>query len=346
MTATVPTPGVAAVGVARSYGARSVLCGIDLTLSPGRLTAVLGPSGSGKSTLLRLLAGLEPIDAGYIMAGKTILSMPGRTVAPEQRRIGMVFQDYALFPHLSAGDNVAFGLAHLSRAERKARALQWLDAVGLADKALRAPHMLSGGEQQRVALARALAPEPAAVLLDEPFSGLDGILRADLRDLTVRTLQRTRAAVLLVTHDAQEAMAMADDLAVLDHGRIAQIGAPAEVWDAPACLAAAAALSPLNTWRGRVAGGRLDTPFGAAATTLPDGGQAVLAVRQGALRIMPGATARIVERRRVGDAVEAIITPLTMDSPVWRARISHGDAPAPGPCSLDLTGAGVFVFAA
>jgi ABC-type sugar transport system ATPase subunit len=141
-------------------------------------------------------------------------------------------------------------------------------------------------------------------------------------------------------------MAMADDLAVLDNGRIAQIGTPAEVWDTPACLAAATALSPLNLWRGSVSAGRLDTPFGAVATTLPDGSAAIVAVRQSCLHIIPGATARIVERRRVGDAVEAVIAPSTIETPVWRARISHGDVPTPGPCSIDLTGAGVFVFAA
>ncbi|OZB13922.1 MAG: hypothetical protein B7X53_15040, partial [Hyphomonas sp. 34-62-18] len=173
---------LSAHGVTRRYGDRAVVDGVSLSLPPGQITALLGGSGAGKSTLLRLLSGLEGVDEGEIRLGEEVLSAHGRTVPAEKRRIGLIFQDFALFPHLTAARNVAFGLKHLPKAEAIARAQAWLARLGLEPRANAYPHELSGGEQQRVAIARALAPEPAAILMDEPFSGLDPSLRDSVRD--------------------------------------------------------------------------------------------------------------------------------------------------------------------
>jgi len=233
-------------GVSRAYGQRRAVIEASLTLEAGKITCLLGPSGSGKSTLLRLIAGLEPVDAGVIRAGDEVLSRPGHTTAPERRGTGLVFQDYALFPHLTVLDNVRFGLTALPRGEQRARAMAALDRVGLADRARDWPHALSGGEQQRVALARSLVREPAAILLDEPFSGLDAHLKAGVRDELTAALRAAGAAVLIVTHDPGEAMMMADRLVLMDGGRVIQSGEPADCHDRPASVAAARLLGEIN----------------------------------------------------------------------------------------------------
>lgn len=237
----------------------------------------------------------------------------------EARRIGMVFQDYALFPHLNAGANVAFGLDKLSRAERDARARAWLDRVGLKHRAQAFPHELSGGEQQRVALARALAPAPRAVLLDEPFSGLDPVLRAELRDATLATLAETRTTTLFVTHDAEDALQVADRLVILKSGRVLQQAAPREAYDRPASLDAAAALGPINRFEGRVENGAVATPFGpVAATHLAQDAHAWAAVRAEAIALKPGAMARVRDVRPHGAHDLARIE---AGGIVWRALI-------------------------
>lgn len=341
-----PVHRLAAHGVMRQYGSRHVLRDATLELEGGRVCALLGPSGSGKSTLLRLLAGLEPVDGGEVRLDGTVMSRPGLTVPPERRQVGVVFQDYALFPHLDALGNVAFGLTGLPREARRTVALQWLAAVGLADKAHAHPQHLSGGEQQRVALTRALAPEPRAVLLDEPFSGLDAALRADLRDLTVATLRDTRAAILFVTHDAEEALAVADTLAVLEAGRIAQAGSPELLWARPATLGVAAALGPLNTCHGTVAQGRVATPFGEVPTALADGSAAIVAVRHGAVRFTPGANAEVTARRPLGEFVALEVHATAAPEVRWRALLPADRAPAPGPCGVTPAADGWFVFPA
>ncbi|WP_417496184.1 ABC transporter ATP-binding protein [Maricaulis sp.] len=239
----------------------AALAGADLNLRAGHITALLGPSGSGKSTLLRAIAGLERLDAGSIRLGETIWDDKQIHLPPEARRVGMVFQDYALFPHMTALANVAFGL---SGADKKARALAQLEVAELGHRAKAYPHELSGGEQQRVALARALAPHPAVVLLDEPFSGLDRRLRGELRERTVDTLRAARTTALIVTHDAEEAMAVADELALMDGGRIIQTGAPGEVWMNPVSATAAKLLGDVEIIESRVSDGRAATPFGPA----------------------------------------------------------------------------------
>ncbi|HZB32913.1 MAG TPA: ABC transporter ATP-binding protein [Streptosporangiaceae bacterium] len=219
-------------GLTKAYDPGStVLCGLDLTVPSGSLAAVLGPSGCGKTTLLRIIAGFLRPDAGTVTVGGRVLSGPGIQLPPEQRRIGIVPQEGALFPHLSVARNVAFGLT--DRAGRRQRTDELLDLVGLAGYGDRMPHELSGGQQQRVALARALAPRPALVLLDEPFNALDSALRADVRADVRAALRATGATALLVTHDQQEALSTADLVAVVRNGRIAQCGTPQDVYRHP-----------------------------------------------------------------------------------------------------------------
>ena len=216
------------------YGGEAVVKNINFALSHGDIGCLLGPSGCGKSTILRALAGFLPISQGVISLQSQAISQPGRSVPPEKRKIGMVFQDYALFPHLSIADNVGFGLKSLSKSERQQKVAELLKLVHLQDLADNFPHELSGGQQQRVALARALAPEPTLILLDEPFSNLDTDLRRRL-SLDVREILKTLGiSAILVTHDQQEAFAMCDQVAVLRDGHIQQWDVPFNLYHEPA----------------------------------------------------------------------------------------------------------------
>jgi len=210
--------------------------GLSFTVESGRILALLGPSGCGKTTTLRLIAGFETPDQGRIaIAGQTVADADrGIHVEPEARGVGVVFQDYALFPHLTIAQNVGFGLERTSRGERRARVAQVLDLVSLTDFAERYPHELSGGQQQRVAVARALAPAPTLILLDEPFSNLDADLRAQMRDEVEKILRATGTTAIFVTHDQEEAFTIADQVGVLDQGRLEQVGAPEVIYHNPA----------------------------------------------------------------------------------------------------------------
>ncbi|HEY0636701.1 MAG TPA: ABC transporter ATP-binding protein [Pseudonocardiaceae bacterium] len=221
-------------GVTKSFGDHPVLLGVDLVVPSGTLAAVLGPSGCGKTTLLRIVAGFEQADAGTVSVGGRVVVAPGRSLPPERRRVGIVPQEGALFPHLSVAANVGFGLPRGRR--RDARVAELLELVGLAGHGERQPHQLSGGQQQRVALARALAPEPELVLLDEPFSALDTGLRASVREDVRTALRVAGATAVLVTHDQQEALSMATSVAVLQAGRVVQAAAPADLYCGPADL--------------------------------------------------------------------------------------------------------------
>ena len=207
--------------------------GVSLAVEPGEILCLLGPSGCGKTTTLRVAAGLETLQRGRVFVGDRLVAEPGRSVPPERRNVGMVFQDYALFPHLTALENVAFGLTELPAAARQNKATELLARVGLDTHTAQYPHALSGGEQQRVALARALAPSPGVMLLDEPFANLDVRLRNRVRDDSLALLKETGAAMLLVTHDPEEAMLMADRIAVMRKGHIVQSGAPEDLYDHP-----------------------------------------------------------------------------------------------------------------
>ena len=232
--------------ISRSFGDHGAVKSASLTLDPGRITALIGPSGSGKTTFLRLLAGMERPDQGKILSGNTILASLDRHVPIEKRKIGLVFQDFALFPHLTVLENVMFGLRDLLKPSRIEAAEQWIERLGLTGRRDAYPHHLSGGEQQRTAIARALAPEPVAILLDEPFSGLDPAMRDHVREIALSAVRAAEIPALLVTHDANEALVHADTIAVIDQGRILQSGAPEMVYRQPQSLAVARALGPVH----------------------------------------------------------------------------------------------------
>ncbi len=249
--------------VSRYFPGVAAVDRLSLVVDAGRIGCLLGPSGSGKTTVLRTIAGFERPDAGEVLAGGEILSGHGIWVPPERRRIGMVFQDFALFPHLSAVANVGFGLRDADRGSRRGRAIELLALVGLAAEVDRFPHELSGGQQQRVALARALAPRPRLVLLDEPFSNLDADVRMELAQYVRTALVAEGTTALLVTHDQREAFAIADEIGVLHAGRLEQWDAPWKLYHSPATRFVADFVGEGTFIPGTVLGpGRVSTELG------------------------------------------------------------------------------------
>ncbi|WP_372993220.1 ABC transporter ATP-binding protein [Sulfitobacter sp.] len=270
----------------RSYGGRAVVDDVSLRIMPGQVTCLLGPSGCGKSTTLRMIAGVEMQDSGTIHVDGSLICDTVFRIPPERREIGLMFQDFALFPHLSVADNVGFGLKTGTKAERRARVEELLERVDLLRFIDGYPHQLSGGEQQRVALARALAPRPKIMLMDEPFSGLDNRLRDDIRDETLGILKEEGTAVLLVTHEPEEAMRMADEIALMRDGKIVQQGAPYNVYTRPIDRASVAFFSDANVLRAEVSGALAHTPFGRfLAPGVPDGTQVDIVFRPQHVRI-------------------------------------------------------------
>ncbi|MGH9105244.1 MAG: ABC transporter ATP-binding protein [Acidimicrobiales bacterium] len=261
---------VVVAGLKKSFGSHRVLTGVDLDVPEGSLTAVLGASGSGKTTLLRILAGFEKADGGSVRIGGVVVEGPRAHLAPETRGIGYVPQEGSLFPHLDAAGNVGFGLR---RRERKQRAGELLALVGLSGQGHLYPHQLSGGQQQRVALARALAVRPSLVLLDEPFSSLDAALRAEVRADVARALAETGTTAVLVTHDQDEALSLADRVAVLRDGVVAQCAGPEELYSRPADPHLARFVGEANIVEGSVRGGMVRTALGELA--LADGSRHV-----------------------------------------------------------------------
>jgi iron(III) transport system ATP-binding protein len=255
-------PVVSCRGVTKRFGAVTAVLDLDLDVRPGELLALLGPSGCGKTTTLRCIAGFERPDAGTIDLGGTRVVGPGVFVPPERRRIGVVFQDYALFPHLTVAANVGYGIR--DRGTRSARVREMLELVGLVDKAARRPHELSGGEQQRVAIARALAPDPAIVLLDEPFSNLDAALRGRVRAEVRDILRAAGATAVFVTHDQEEALSLADRVAVMQAGELLQIGTPADLYGNPARRFVAEFVGDADLVPGESDGERVITVLGTA----------------------------------------------------------------------------------
>ncbi|MEM6709890.1 MAG: ABC transporter ATP-binding protein [Pseudomonadota bacterium] len=319
--------------LAHRYDSQTVLDDFSLTVEPGEVVALLGASGSGKSTVLRLVAGLLPLQNGAIRWADTVLATPGQEIPPERRSVGLMFQDHVLFPHLTAADNLAFGLGHLPKADRREQVRGWLERVGLAGLAERYPHTLSGGQQQRLALARALATEPQVMLLDEPFANVDSARRRALREDARLTLKAAGAATIVVTHDPDEALELADRVAVLEAGRIVQCGEPESVWSTPATLAVAELFGDSQRVPVRRQGAQLQSAFGAVtgvagAAGAADGDRALMLVRDEALSLVPGAGAQIIDHRFASGRTVAVV-----EAENCRLRV-----PIAGPSAFPLGG--------
>jgi iron(III) transport system ATP-binding protein len=328
----------------RRFGGRAVVDDVSLQVQAGQVTCLLGPSGCGKSTTLRMIAGVEMQDSGRIFVDGQLVCDTVFRVPPERRHIGLMFQDFALFPHLSVGENVAFGLSG-PRSDKAQRVNYLLGRVGLARFIDLYPHQLSGGEQQRVALARALAPRPRIMLMDEPFSGLDNRLRDGIRDETLEVLKAEDTAVVLVTHEPEEAMRMADEIALMRGGRIVQRGAPYNVYNAPVDRETLAFFSDINVITGRVRGALVDTPFGRfLAPGMPDGAQVEIVIRPQHLKIdfdrdgrgplptpQDGVPARgVVVRARFMGAESLIELRMDHDGSILKATVPNVFLPKPG----------------
>ncbi len=342
--------------ISHSYNGTPAVDGVDLTVGEGELVCLLGPSGCGKTTVLRIAAGLEELQHGRVFIGQSEVARPGASVPPEGRGVGLVFQDYALFPHLTVAENVAFGLKGRPAVERQDTPGEMLEMVGMAGYAKRYPHTLSGGEQQRVALARALAPRPRLLLLDEPYSGLDIRLRDQVRDETLRVLRMAGISTLIVTHDPEEAMYMGDRIAVMRGGRILQQGGPAELYGAPANAFIARFLSDVNAVHGTVEGGVVPSTFGCLGASGADEGALVdILIRPEALSLGDAETAKTASGGGSAAATIIAVHPLghstivdlrmDADGTELRARVPGMSPPAAGSrVSVALDGSRTFVF--
>jgi len=299
-----PRPdGIVVEHVSHSFDGTPVLKDVSLDVGPREIVSLLGPSGCGKTTMLRLIAGLEELQQGRILADGRVLADGRINVPPEERSVSLLFQDFALFPHLTVADNVIFGLKAWPPSERRARALHVLDQVGMAEYADVYPHQLSGGQQQRVALARARGPRPRMMLMDEPFSSLDTGLRRQVRDIVLWVLQNSVSSTLMVTHDPDEAMFMSDRIAVMEEGRIVQFGTPDELYRAPASPFVLGMFGEVTRLEGTVRQGHIQTPIGRVCSpALAEGTEAEVLVRAEGIRIEAGAPGRgrVVTARRLG----------------------------------------------
>jgi len=318
--------------VSRRYGDGLALDHVSLDVPPGEVLCLLGPSGCGKTTLLRIAAGVERPSSGRVLLDGQEVAGPNHFVPPEKRGVGLMFQDFALFPHLTIRQNVAFGLRSLSRSEANAEAMAALGRVGLSHYANAYPHILSGGEQQRVALARAIAPRPSVLLMDEPFSGLDPRLREKMREETLAILHETRATSIVVTHDAEEAMRMGDQVALMRRGRVVQTGKALDLYRAPKDILAARTFSDLNEIPAQVSAGTADTALGRFPANGAGDGDAIVCVRQSGVTLLPrgdGIAARVLDVRFLGDVALVEMAVQGLDEPLL-ARLRENDAPALG----------------
>lgn len=327
-------PALELEGIGRRFGDNAALCDVSLTLEAGEIICLVGRSGCGKSSLLRLIAGVDRPDSGRIRLNGVEVAGTGRFMEPEDRNVGFMFQDYALFPHLSVEENIGFGLKGLARADIRSRVGEVMNRVGIGILAGRYPHTLSGGEQQRVALARALAPRPVALLMDEPFSNLDRGLREALREETLSHLRALGTTAIMVTHDPEEALSAGDRIALMRKGRIVQAGRGYEVYDRPVSLYAAEFLSPGTRVDAICRDGRVETPLGtfAAPAGLGERMGATLFVRPQALSLAPageGISARLIGRAFLGEREQFSVLVEGIDMPL-RLYATHRPDSQPG----------------
>jgi iron(III) transport system ATP-binding protein len=310
---------VSALALEKSFGDTRVLRGVDLTIPAGSIVSLLGPSGCGKTTLLRSIAGLERPDRGEISIGPRVVSGNGSFLAPERRRVGLVFQDWALFPHLTVERNVAFGLSRKERRSKSALVDDILEMVGLSHLGQRMPAELSGGQQQRVALARALAIRPSVILLDEPYSNLDTVLRTQIRLEVQRLLSRLGITTLFVTHDQEEAFVMGERVAVMFDGVVVQQGRPSEIYDTPASRAVARFIGDANFFVGTADGDKADTEIGPIPLQRSITGSVEVMVRPEYVTVVPGDEATIEKIEFFGHDSIYLIQP--DDRPALKARV-------------------------
>jgi iron(III) transport system ATP-binding protein len=324
---------VTPVRVTKRFGRTLAVDRVDLEVDAGELVALVGPSGCGKSSLLLLVAGLLEPDGGTVAVDGQIVAGPGAWLPPEQRRVGVVFQDAALFPHLRVADNVAFGLPR--GAERSARVAELLELVDLPDLGRRYPHELSGGQQQRVALARALAPRPSVVLFDEAFGNLDSTLRTSVREATVAALRGTGAAGVFVTHDQAEALALGERIAVMRQGRFEHVAEPAEAFHAPATRFSATLLGEADFVQGTQSGDEVHTELGTLAATPAGSGQVEVMLRphEVSFAVDPEGSSR-VERREFRGASYVYVLRLASGAVVRSVQPHTVDVPSGTPVRL------------
>ena len=326
-------PAVAADGLRCLFGDVVAVADLTLAVREGDLFALLGPSGCGKTTSLRLIAGFERPGAGTLRLHGELMASQGRFVPPERRGVGMVFQDYALFPHMTVEHNVAYGLPRAEARERRVREV--LELTGLSGLGERSVHELSGGEQQRVALARALAPSPRVLLLDEPFSNLDPALRAAVRAEVREIVKRAETTAILVTHDQEEALSIADRVGFMWRGAVEQVGTPDELYGAPATLHAARFIGDANVLSFAVDGGRLRTPFG--EFDAPDGVECcALVIRPEDIQVLAGGVpGEVMQREYYGH--DQVLGVRLHDGTRVRVRLApHERLGAAGPIALGL----------
>ena len=339
-----PAPRLEVQSLKRLFDGQLVVDDVSFSIPAGQVTCLLGPSGCGKSTTLRMIAGVDMQDSGKIFVDGALVCDTVFRIPPERRAIGLMFQDFALFPHLSVADNVAFGLKG-DKAAKRARVAELLERVHLSKHIDSFPHALSGGEQQRVALARALAPSPRILLMDEPFSGLDERLRDGIRDETLALLKEEGTAVLLVTHEPHEAMRMADEILLMRGGKIVQRGAPYNLYNAPIDRAAAAFFSDINVLEAKVEGALTKTAFGDFLMPgHPDGTAVDIVIRPQHLKIdfdragrgpnptpQDGTPARgVVERARFMGRESLVEFRMEFDGSILRTTVPNVFLPKPG----------------
>lgn len=338
--------------ISYNVAGQAILEDISLEVQPGEVLCLLGPSGSGKTTLLRIAAGLIEGASGAVKIDGRAVADASTFIQPEKRGVGLVFQDYALFPHLTILQNVEFGLTALGRVEAKTQALRILSRVGLEDRASQYPHVLSGGEQQRVALARALAPRPGILLMDEPFSGLDSRLRDSIREQTIELLRETRSTAIIVTHDAEEALRVGDHVALIQDGKLVQYGEAKDLYYKPKNLFAAGFFSEINVIPSIANNGTANTIFGQSPCekSLPE--KCCAAIRLTDIDVKPykdgdkGQIGRISLRRFIGTSELLEVSLEDLDEPI-SIRIKAGELPDTASLvSLQVDPKAMMIFAA